>query len=504
MAKRTASPASSSIASRMIQAALRSSRQRCEWIESGLHCQPDLGFFSVRWISRDGNRTSQTPSGLASGRVGSQTMASWTGNRFSGWTYDDNGNVTYDGTNHFYYDAENRLIQIDSTDYQYAYDYAGRRILRKTGSVTTAYLYGLTGLLSEFSTTSGVTAAASDDRLEYRVGEQTGTAVMLMDSSGTPRENNRVLPFGEPWVSFAGSRNAEEFTTYHHDNDDGTDLDYAIARYYASRLGRFMMPDPGHVGANVGDPQSWNGYVYSFNDPINFVDPTGLCPPDDENYKDCPYGGQITVGVIGDMPRCGFWCRVFGGGEVGPGIPIDLGPCFDVEFARDCVPPGVAVAGPFIQPQPQERPGTTAPPPPLPPPVRGEDLASCIENNRFDNALRALAEAYEAPWLNHVADATLTSSVAEMKFNITSTAVTAQLGGNLIASLAVPLTHSGPVHMTSWQHSVGSLLGRATGSLTPGRIGKAVGRVASKAAAGIVLFEGGYNGIVMAKCALQQ
>jgi YD repeat-containing protein len=160
--------------------------------------------WGISWeLDRYGNRTLQTPSGLASGRVGSQTTASWTNNKLSsGWTYDAAGNLTDDGPNNYFYDAENRLIQINSSDVQYAYDYAGRRIKRTVGSVTTYYLYGLTGLMSEFSTVSGVTTAASTDRLQYRVGEQTGTAVMLMDASGVARENNRVFPFGDPgWHS---------------------------------------------------------------------------------------------------------------------------------------------------------------------------------------------------------------------------------------------------------------------------------------------------------------
>jgi hypothetical protein len=37
-----------------------------------------------------------------------------------------------------------------------------------------------------------------------------------------------------------------------------------------------MTPDPGHVGASLGDPQSWNAYAYSRNDPINGTDPTGM------------------------------------------------------------------------------------------------------------------------------------------------------------------------------------------------------------------------------------
>jgi RHS repeat-associated protein len=141
--------------------------------------------------------------------------------------------------------------------------------------------------MSEFTTTnSGTGSAAATDRLEYRVGEQTGTAVLLLDGNGTVLENNRVLPFGEPWPASPISKNDLTFTTY--DRDNASQLDYAMARFYRSREGRFNTPDPGHVGGNVGDPQSWNAYAYSRNDPINLVDPTGLL-----------YGFCVTVGRTG-------------------------------------------------------------------------------------------------------------------------------------------------------------------------------------------------------------
>ena len=59
--------------------------------------------------------------------------------------------------------------------------------------------------------------------------------------------------------------------------DAPTDLarSYFGARYYASRTGRFTTVDPGHVGGNIFDPQSWNAYAYARNDPLRFVDPTG-------------------------------------------------------------------------------------------------------------------------------------------------------------------------------------------------------------------------------------
>lgn len=242
--------------------------------------------WSINWtLDRYGNRTAQSPSGLATGRVGSPSI-SYTNNKNNAWTHDSSGNVTNDGTggHNYTYDAESRLIQIDSSSTQYAYDDAGRRVRRTANGVTTYSIYGLTGLLSEFATDttlSSASAAASTDRFQYRVGEQTGTAVLMLDANGTVVHNNRVFPFGEDWQS-TGSGNDQKFTTYQRDDANGeAGLDYAMARYYASRSGRFMTPDPGHVGVDPSNPQSWNAYTYVLNDPINLVDPSGLFPEGD-------------------------------------------------------------------------------------------------------------------------------------------------------------------------------------------------------------------------------
>jgi RHS repeat-associated protein len=47
------------------------------------------------------------------------------------------------------------------------------------------------------------------------------------------------------------------FTSYERDSESGND--YAQARYYVSRLGRFSSTDP--LAGNTGDPQSLNRYV---------------------------------------------------------------------------------------------------------------------------------------------------------------------------------------------------------------------------------------------------
>jgi hypothetical protein len=48
-----------------------------------------------------------------------------------------------------------------------------------------------------------------------------------------------------------------------------------MARYYSSSLGRFMAVDPGD-DTDATKPQSWNKYAYVRNNPISFLDATGL------------------------------------------------------------------------------------------------------------------------------------------------------------------------------------------------------------------------------------
>jgi RHS repeat-associated protein len=52
--------------------------------------------------------------------------------------------------------------------------------------------------------------------------------------------------------------------------------DYFGARYYASSMGRFMSPDPLLNSGRPENPQTWNRYAYSRNNPLTNIDPTGL------------------------------------------------------------------------------------------------------------------------------------------------------------------------------------------------------------------------------------
>ena len=274
--------------------------------------------WSINWgLDNFGNRTSQTPSGLASSKVGAQTMV-YFNNRNTSWGYDAAGNVTNDGLHSYAYDGEGRIKYVDGGAVQFVYDGDGRRVKKIAGSTTTYYFYGLTGLMSEFSTVAGPTSAASTDRLQYRIGEQTGTAVLTVSPSGTVLETNRVLPYGEIWSSFTSSSNDQKFTTYDRESVSG--LDYAMARFYGNRYGRFMSPDVSLAGVDPTEPQSWNLYTYVTNDPINFIDPSGEDP--------C---------VNGVNPVTGNLCVDVNAPDPGPGF-IPAGMC--AEIVRDGIPVG--------------------------------------------------------------------------------------------------------------------------------------------------------------------
>ena len=66
----------------------------------------------------------------------------------------------------------------------------------------------------------------------------------------------------------------QQFTLKERDVETG--LDYFGARYYGSMQGRFVSPDPLLSSGKLEDPQTWNHYSYTLNNPLALIDPTGL------------------------------------------------------------------------------------------------------------------------------------------------------------------------------------------------------------------------------------
>jgi RHS repeat-associated protein len=86
-----------------------------------------------------------------------------------------------------------------------------------------------------------------------------------------------------------------QFTSKERDAETG--LDWFNTRYFSGAQGRFTSPDGPFNDQQSSDPQSWNLYAYSRNNPLRFTDPTGqYCLNGGGNvYYDDDKGGQTCA-----------------------------------------------------------------------------------------------------------------------------------------------------------------------------------------------------------------
>ena len=90
----------------------------------------------------------------------------------------------------------------------------------------------------------------------------------VTDVNGNKLWEGDYTPFGQRILSTEDKEDFARFTGKDYDEDTG--LYYFNARWYDSEMGRFVTEDP------AADPNNPNLYTYSRNNPLIFVDPTGL------------------------------------------------------------------------------------------------------------------------------------------------------------------------------------------------------------------------------------
>jgi RHS repeat-associated protein len=83
------------------------------------------------------------------------------------------------------------------------------------------------------------------------------------------------------------------------ERDAESGLDYFGARYFSGPQGRFTSADEPFADQHPGNPQSWNLYAYTLNNPLSYTDPTGQAcvQGDDGKYHDDNSGGQSCADV---------------------------------------------------------------------------------------------------------------------------------------------------------------------------------------------------------------
>ncbi len=138
------------------------------------------------------------------------------------------------------------------------------------GSPTREYIYSGGPLLS--TTTGGTTTYQHADYLSVRVSTDT-TGTVLRDAQGNDIGEQGHYPFGELWYAGSGATKWK-FTSYERDTESG--MDYATARFYINRFGRFYSPDP--ISGSPANPQTLNLFTYVVDDPIDYADPDGTLP----------------------------------------------------------------------------------------------------------------------------------------------------------------------------------------------------------------------------------
>lgn len=145
---------------------------------------------------------------------------------------------------------------------------------------------------------SGSYTINTGPQVYYYLQDSVGTRV-ITDSSGNVVEQQGTYPYGESWYSASSEW---VFTSYQRDSESAND--YAMAREYVNRLGRFASLDP--LAGDTVNPQSLNQYPYVTDDPINWIDPGGsnqMAPGSHgENGGSSPGSGSESNGGWGSDP----------------------------------------------------------------------------------------------------------------------------------------------------------------------------------------------------------
>ncbi len=210
-----------------------------------------------------------------------------TGNEQINLEYDSNGNVVKKGDNVLQYNNESQLIRYTSPEHDISYKYNGLgRLVQKTvNGKTETYIYNelsddaqLLAVIDENGNTTSKfinnTIMEQGEKTYYLLKDGQGSVIQVIDEAGAVAAEYEYSPFGKMKVIKGELSQPIGFTGAITDRDTG--LLYLNVRHYDPETGRFVSKDP--YKGERDNPISLNPYIYSYNDPINLYDPSGMSP----------------------------------------------------------------------------------------------------------------------------------------------------------------------------------------------------------------------------------
>ena len=185
------------------------------------------------------------------------------------------------------FNGDNKQVEVKDANGnaigKYYYDGEGKRVKKVTATETTIFVYSVGKLAAEYST-----QISQNPTTSYTTADHLGSPRVITDKTGNIKSRRDFMPFGEDIFVGVGGRTGatgqrysssaddirQKFTGYQKDSE--TNLDFAEARMYENRHGRFTAVDPLIASGKSANPQTFNRYVYVGNSPLVITDPLGM------------------------------------------------------------------------------------------------------------------------------------------------------------------------------------------------------------------------------------
>ena len=230
--------------------------------------------------------------------------------------YDSNGNVVKKGDNVLHFNNENQLIRYTSPGHGISYKYNGlERLVQKTvNGKTETFIYNelsddarLLAVIDENGNTTSKfinnTIMEQGEKTYYLLKDGQGSVIQVIDEAGVVAAEYEYSPFGK--MTLIKGELTQPFGFTGAITDHVTGLLYLNVRHYDPETGRFVSKDP--YKGEKDNPISLNPYIYSYNDPINLYDPSGMSPIEiDDSLWDINNDLEDWSDWINFIPGVGF------------------------------------------------------------------------------------------------------------------------------------------------------------------------------------------------------